>query len=83
MAESMAASLTAAATPPPASVTATAVMPTVIPAVTPHRPWRRCTTARSANVPEWVGWKFLTGGAPTADIIEYPDGTMAFNPTVG
>ena len=27
--------------------------------------------------------EFLTGGAPTADIIEYPDGTMAFNPTVG
>ena len=26
--------------------------------------------------------EFLTGGAPTADIIEYPDGTMAFNPTV-
>ena len=29
------------------------------------------------------GVEFLTGGAPTADIIEYPDGTMAFNPTVG
>ena len=28
------------------------------------------------------GVEFLTGGAPTADIIEYPDGTMAFNPTV-
>ena len=27
--------------------------------------------------------EFLTGGAPTADIIEYPDGTMAVNPTVG
>ena len=27
--------------------------------------------------------EFLTCGAPTADIIEYPDGTMAFNPTVG
>ena len=27
--------------------------------------------------------EFLTGGAPTADIIEYPDGTMAFNATVG
>ena len=25
----------------------------------------------------------LTGGAPTADVIEYPDGTMGFNPTVG
>ena len=34
----------------------------------------------------WVGVggvEVLTGGAPTADIIEYPDGTMAFNPTVG
>ena len=30
-----------------------------------------------------VGMAFLTGGAPTADIIEYPDGLMAFNPTVG
>ena len=29
------------------------------------------------------GLEFLTGGAPTVDIIEYPDGTMAFNPTVG
>ena len=29
------------------------------------------------------GVEFLTGGAPTADIIGYPDGTMAFNPTVG
>lgn len=29
------------------------------------------------------GVEVLTGGAPTADIIEYPDGTMAFNPTVG
>ena len=29
------------------------------------------------------GLEFLTGEAPTADIIEYPDGTMAFNPTVG
>ena len=29
------------------------------------------------------GVEFLTGGAPTADIIEYSDGTMAFNPTVG
>ena len=29
------------------------------------------------------GVEFLTGGAPTADIIEYPDGSMAFNPTVG
>ena len=29
------------------------------------------------------GLEFLTGGPPTADIIEYPDGTMAFNPTVG
>ena len=27
--------------------------------------------------------EFMTCGAPTADIIEYPDGTMAFNPTVG
>ena len=30
-----------------------------------------------------VGVEFLTGGAPTADIIEYPDGSMAFNPTIG
>ena len=30
-----------------------------------------------------VGAEFLTGGAPTADIIEYADGSMAFNPTVG
>ena len=30
-----------------------------------------------------VGVEFLTGGPPTADIIEYPDGSMAFNPTVG
>ena len=29
-----------------------------------------------------VGVEFLTSGAPTADIIEYPDGSMAFNPTV-
>ena len=29
------------------------------------------------------GVEFLTGGAPTADIIEYSDGSMAFNPTVG
>ena len=29
------------------------------------------------------GLEFLTGGSPTADIIEHPDGTMAFNPTVG
>ncbi len=29
------------------------------------------------------GVEFLTGGAPTADIIEYPDGSMAFNATVG
>ena len=28
------------------------------------------------------GLEFLTGGAPTVDIIEYPDGTMAFNPTL-
>ena len=30
-----------------------------------------------------VGVEFLTGGAPTGDIIEYPDGSMAFNPTIG
>ena len=47
-----------------------------VPATTRRWPWRRCTTARCATA-------FLTGGAPTADIIEYPDGTMAFNPTVG
>ena len=29
------------------------------------------------------GVEFLTGGAPTVDIIEYPDGSMAFNPTAG
>ena len=30
-----------------------------------------------------VGVELLTGGSPTADIIEYPDGSMAFNPSVG
>ena len=29
------------------------------------------------------GVEFLTGGAPTADIMEYADGSMAFKPTVG
>ncbi len=29
------------------------------------------------------GVEFLTGEAPTVDIIEYPDGSMAFNRTVG
>ena len=41
---------------------------------------------RNRAVPYRVGvgeMEFLTGGAPTADINEYPDGTMAFNPTVG
>ena len=30
-----------------------------------------------------MGVEFLTGGPPTADIIEYPDGSMAFNPSFG
>ena len=68
---------------PPAGATATAGMPAAIPAAPPRRPWRRCTTARSPTAPAPVGVEFLTGGPPTADIIEYPDGSMAFNPSVG
>ena len=68
---------------PPAGATATAVMPTATPAATPRRPWRRCTTGAVRYRAGVVGAEFLTGGAPTADIIEYADGSMAFNPTVG
>ena len=42
-------------------------------------PWRPAWPPQSGA----VGMALLTGGAPTADIIEYPDGSMAFNPTVG
>ena len=41
--------------------------------------YKRATRYRA----DVVGVEFLTGGPPTADIIEYPDGSMAFNPTVG
>ena len=50
---------------------------------TPCRPWRALYN-RAVRYRVGVGRvEFLTCGAPTADIIEYPDGTIAFNPTVG
>ena len=64
---------------PPAGATATAGDPGGHTAPASEVLYKRATRYRA----DVVGVEFLTGGAPTTDIIEYPDGSMAFNPTVG
>ena len=69
---------------PPAGAMATAVMRSTTPARGHTGPALGALYGHAVRYSAGVvGLESLTGGAPTADVIEYPDGAMAFNPTVG